>query len=87
MERLLSTLQGKRLTVGVEDRVVWKVSKIEIFSVKSLYSLDPSCAVPFPWSIIWSPCVPTKVGFFCLGSFIGEGSNPRSTKEEGLEFS
>ncbi|RVW61029.1 hypothetical protein CK203_045822 [Vitis vinifera] len=20
--------------------------------------------VPFPWNIIWSPCVPTKVGFF-----------------------
>ena len=44
---------------------MWKESKNEIFSVKSLYNtLEPSCAVPFPWSIIWSPCVPTKVGFF-----------------------
>ena len=45
--------------------MVWKETKNENFSVKSLYNtLDPSSAVPFPWSIIWSPCVPTKVSFF-----------------------
>ncbi|KAL6345789.1 hypothetical protein AAG906_017541 [Vitis piasezkii] len=65
VERLLSTLQGKRLVAGLEDRVLWKASKNGIFSVKSLYNtLESSRAVPFPWSIIWSPCVPTKVGFF-----------------------
>ncbi|RVW32509.1 hypothetical protein CK203_081256 [Vitis vinifera] len=74
---LLSVLQGKRLNVGMEDRVVWNASKNGIFSVKSLYNtLDSGGAVPFPWRIIWSPCVPTKVGFFCLGSFLGEGANP-----------
>ena len=36
MERLLSTLQGKRLVAGLEDRVLWKASKNGIFSVKSL---------------------------------------------------
>ncbi|RVW45208.1 hypothetical protein CK203_067526 [Vitis vinifera] len=61
----LSFLQGKRLIVGMEDRVLWNASKNGIFSVKSLYNtLDSSGAVPFPWRIIWSPCVPTKVGFF-----------------------
>ncbi|RVW54461.1 putative ribonuclease H protein [Vitis vinifera] len=56
---------GKRLIVGMEDRVLWNASKNGIFSVKSLYNtLDSSGAVPFPWRIIWSPCVPTKVGFF-----------------------
>ncbi|RVW88462.1 putative ribonuclease H protein [Vitis vinifera] len=65
VERFLSTIQGKRLNADVEDRMVWKETKNEIFIVKSLYnSLDHSCAVPFPWSIIWSPYVPTKVGFF-----------------------
>ena len=65
VERLLSILQGKRLAVGLEDRVMWKVLKNGIFSVNSLYnSLDPSCVVPFPWSIIWSSFVPTNVGFF-----------------------
>ncbi|RVW71616.1 hypothetical protein CK203_052673 [Vitis vinifera] len=62
---LLSVLQGKRLNVGMEDRVVWNASKNGIFSVKSLYNtLDSGGAVPFPWRIIWSACVPTKVGFF-----------------------
>ena len=88
VERFLSTIQGKRLNADVEDRMVWKGTKNEIFTVKSLYnSLDHSCAVPFPWSIIWSPDVPTKVGFFCLGSFMEEGSYSRSTQEEGLDFS
>ena len=65
VERLLSTLQGKSLAASLGDRVVWKEMKNGIFSIKSLYNtLDPSCAVPFPWSISWSPCVPTKVGFF-----------------------
>ncbi|RVW30368.1 hypothetical protein CK203_097914 [Vitis vinifera] len=82
---LLSVLQGKRLNVGMEDRVVWNASKNGSFSVKSLYNtLDSGGAVPFPWRIIWSPCVPTKVGFFCLGSFLGEGPNPRSSQKEGL---
>ncbi|RVX06893.1 hypothetical protein CK203_015021 [Vitis vinifera] len=55
----------KELIVGMEDRVLWNASKNGIFSVKSLYNtLDSSGAVPFPWRIIWSPCVPTKVGFF-----------------------
>ena len=88
MERFLSTIQGKRLNAEVEDRMVWKETKNEIFTVMSLYnSLDQSCAVLFPWKIIWSPYVPTNVGFFCLGSFMGEGSYSRPAQEEGLVFS
>ncbi|KAJ9701497.1 hypothetical protein PVL29_006726 [Vitis rotundifolia] len=65
VERFLSVLQGKRLRVGLEDKVLWNASKKGIFSVKSLYNtLDPSDAASFPWSIIWSHFVPTKVGFF-----------------------
>ena len=72
VEKFLSTIQGKRLATGFEDKVMWKVLKNGIFSVNSLYnSLDPSCAVPFLWSIIWSPCVPTNVGFFLLGKLLG----------------
>ncbi|RVW26802.1 hypothetical protein CK203_099735 [Vitis vinifera] len=33
------------------------------------------------------PLCAYKGGFFCLGSFLGEGSNPRSTQKEGLDFS
>ncbi|RVW56296.1 Argininosuccinate lyase, chloroplastic [Vitis vinifera] len=57
VERFLSSIQGKRLNADVEDRMVWKETKNEIFTVKSLYnSLVYSCAVPFPWNIIWSRC-------------------------------
>ncbi|RVW58324.1 Regulator of telomere elongation helicase 1 [Vitis vinifera] len=84
VERLLSTLQGKRLIAGVEDRVVWKVSKNEIFSVKSLYnSLDHSYAGPFPWNIIWSPCVPTKVGFFAWEASWGKVLTQDQLKRRG----
>ena len=31
VEKLLSTLQGKRLVVGLENRMVWKETKNEIF--------------------------------------------------------
>ena len=84
MERFLSTIQGKRLNDDVEDRMVWKGTKNEIFTVKFLHnSLDHSCAVPFPWSIIWSPDVPTKVGFFVWEASWGKVL----TQEEGLDFS
>ena len=50
VDRVLSTLQGKRLAAGLEDRVMWKVLKNGIFSVNSLYnSLDPSCT-----AVIWA---------------------------------
>ena len=65
VERFLSSIQGKRLDADVEDRMVWKETKNEIFTVKSLYkSLVHSSAVSFPCNIIWSPYVPTKVSFF-----------------------
>ena len=72
VERFLLTLQGKRIVINMEDRVLWKETKDGKFFVKSLYSaLEPRSAVSFPKSIIWTPCVPTKVGFFCLRSFVG----------------
>ena len=65
VERLLSSIQGKRLDVDGEDRMPWKGTKNEIFTVKSLYkSLAHSCAISFPSNIIWSPYVPTNVSFF-----------------------
>ncbi|RVW43975.1 putative mitochondrial protein [Vitis vinifera] len=65
VERLLSSIQGKRLDADGEDRMLWKETKNEIFTVKSLYnSLVHSCAVSFPCNILWSPYVPTKVSFF-----------------------
>ena len=65
VERFLSSIQGKRLDADVEDRMLWKETKNEIFTIKSLYkSLVHSCAVSFLCNIIWSPYVPIKVSFF-----------------------
>ena len=65
VERLLLTIQGKRVSADLEDRVLWKMTKDGIFSVKSLYSVvELGNIVLFLRSIIWSPYVPPKVGFF-----------------------
>ncbi|RVX23145.1 putative mitochondrial protein [Vitis vinifera] len=81
---LLSVLQGKRLNVGMEDRVVWNASKNGSFSVKSLYNtLDSGGAVSFPWRIIWSPCVPTKVGFFAWEASWGKVLTQDHLKRRG----
>ena len=65
VEGFLVTLQRKRVITDLEDRVLWKKTKDGKFSIKSLYgALELRIVVPFPRSIIWSPCVPTKAGFF-----------------------
>ena len=37
VERLLLTIRGRRLNPLLEDKMLWKETKDEIFSVKSLY--------------------------------------------------
>ena len=65
VERLLLTIRGRRLNPLLEDRMLGKETKDGFFSVKPLYStLASRRVVQFPNSIIWSPCVPTKVCFF-----------------------
>ena len=65
MEWLLLTIPGKRVSADLEDRVLWKKTKDGKFYVKSLYgALELGNIVMFPRRIIWSPCVPSKVGFF-----------------------
>ena len=71
VERLLVTIQGRRLNPNLEDRVLWKETKNEIFSVKSLYSaLDSRSVVQFPNSIIWSLVFLLK-WVFLLGKPLG----------------
>ena len=86
MDQLLMTIQGKRVSAEVEDRVIWKKTKSGFFSIKSLYNVvELRSTVQFPRKIIWSPYVPPKVGFFCLGSLMGEIFNFGSTQKEGLD--
>ena len=84
VERLLLTIQGRRLNLNLEDRVLWKETKDGIFSVKSLYSaLVSRSVVQFPNSIIWSPCVPTKVGSFAWEASWGKVLTLDQLKKRG----
>ena len=69
-----------------EDVMSWRVSKKDLFTVKSFYSLVPCNAREFPSSIGWNPGVLKRVSFLCLGSYLGENPNYGSTQKEGLVF-
>ena len=80
MEQLLLTIQGIRVSADLENRVM----ENGFFTVESLYSAkEPGSTVRFPRKIIWSPFVPPRVGFFALGSLLGESFNFGSTQKEG----
>ncbi|RVW75232.1 hypothetical protein CK203_047171 [Vitis vinifera] len=80
VERFLFSLQGKRVVTNLEDRILWKEAKDENFSVRTLYNVtEGSRTVLFPKSVIWSPCVPTKLKRSFLGgmAFLWERSEER----------
>ncbi|KAJ9702668.1 hypothetical protein PVL29_004414 [Vitis rotundifolia] len=65
VHRLFLGLNGKRVQQEVEDRVLWKETKCEKFSVKSLYkALVSGPPVSFPLTVIWKVCVQPRVRFF-----------------------
>ena len=65
-----------------------KETKAGGFSVKSMCKLlDQSRLVVFPHLSIWNPYVPSKVGFFCLGSWLEQGIDFGSAKMEGKSTS
>ncbi|RVW67933.1 hypothetical protein CK203_064387 [Vitis vinifera] len=87
VESFLLIIQGKRLNADLEDWMVWKETKEGIFSVKSCFnSLDHSSAVLFPWRIIWSSFVPTKVGFFAWEASWGKVLTQDQLKRRGWKL-
>ncbi|RVW65596.1 putative ribonuclease H protein [Vitis vinifera] len=87
VESFLLIIQGKRLNADLEDRMVWKETKDGNFSVKSCFnSLDHSSAVPFPWRIIWSSFVPSKVGFFTWEAAWGKVLTQDQLKRRGWKL-
>ena len=84
VERFLFSLQEKRAVINSEDKLLWKEAKDGSFSIKSFYSaLEGSNTVPFPKSIIWSPFVPTKVGFFAWEATWGKALILDQLKKRG----
>ena len=53
VEQFLLTIQGKRVSTDLEERVLWKKTQDRNFSIKSLYNaVEPSNAVLLSRSII-----------------------------------
>ena len=74
---LLNTIQGKQIIESQEDLVFLKETKNGNFSVKLLFkAMDRYENVVFPYKFIWNSWGPTKVGFFCLRSLLGQSYNP-----------
>ncbi|KAJ9678923.1 hypothetical protein PVL29_020968 [Vitis rotundifolia] len=69
VERLLLTIRGRRLNPLLEDRMLWKETK------------DGICS--FPYSNIWSICVPTKVSFFAWEAYWGKVLTLDQLKKRG----
>ena len=74
---LLNTIQEKQIIENQEDLTFFKETKNGNFSVKLLFkAMDRSENVVFPYKFIWNSWVPTKVGFFFLGSLLGQSFKP-----------
>ena len=75
MGNLLVVLRDYRVTLE-EDSVFWKKGEDGLFKVKKAYSVLANIeGADFPHSNVWVDKVPTKIAFFCLGSYLGEGSH------------
>ena len=65
MDRLLQVLYSKQIRPLMEDKILFKGSKNDAFSVKSMYKvLDCSLQVDFPFRSIWNLVAPPRMGFF-----------------------
>ena len=65
VDRFLQVLHSKQIKHFMEDKILFKGSRNNGFSVKSMYSvLDCSPQVDFPYRSIWNPVIPPRMGFF-----------------------
>ena len=73
VEDFINLIKDKRIKPLEEDRRVWKLTKDGLLSVKSKFdALEWGReAGLFPKRMFWNQWVPSKVGFFCLGSLVG----------------
>ncbi|RVW72345.1 putative mitochondrial protein [Vitis vinifera] len=72
VETFFRRLHGHALRRGIEDVMYWRVSKKDIFTVKSFFSsLAPCIGREFPSSLVWNPWVPKRVSFFAWEAIWG----------------
>ena len=65
VDRFLQVLYRKQIRPLMEDKIIFKGSRSDVFSVSSMYrALDCSPQVVFPSRLIWNPVIPPRMGFF-----------------------
>ena len=65
VDRFLQILCRKQINPLMEDKILFKGSRNDGFSVKIMYRvLDCSPQVEFPSRSIWNPVIPPRLGFF-----------------------
>ena len=63
--RFFQVLYRNQLRSLMEDKIIFKGSRNDVFSVSSMYRvLDCSPQVAFPSRLIWNPVIPPRMGFF-----------------------
>ena len=85
VQRFMITVNSKTLRFHSSDRLRWKETKDGIFTVKSSFDLlEGGIQQLVPVKMIWNSIVPTKVGVFCVGDFVGKDSDYGLAKEKRL---
>ena len=64
-QRFTCTINSKRISPMVRDRLHWKETKGGVFIVRTIFDLlEGGRQQLASVKMLWNRCVPTKVGFF-----------------------
>ena len=84
VDRFLQVMHRNQIKHFMEDKILFKGSRNNGFSVKSMYRvLDCSPQVDFPFRSIWNPVIPPIMGFFAWEASWGRVLTLDQLKREG----
>ena len=76
VQSFIDTISNKKILPCVKDRLMWKKTTCGLFLVKSYFDLlEGDSQLSAPTRMLWNSNIPTKMGFFRLGSLVGQSSN------------
>lgn len=71
----------------MEDNLVSeRIKRWKFLNQSVLLLLGARKSANFLVKVVWDPRVPTKVGFLCMGSNVGEDFDCKSAKKKGMDF-
>ena len=87
VQNFIMLTNNKLIILRKKDRIVWKGNKNGQFSMKVYCSqLEVRPPLQAPTNIIWSPYVPTKVGFFAWKAWWGKVLTMQQLKKRGYQL-